>query len=140
MSSVPFHYLDLRTFCYETEAERRVTDALETFLPDDTDVERTVTEGHHNDRIVVLAVRVERAQEMRHILNALSTSMKFEGFVDEVADRVNDDCAFFLRLDKQRAYRGDIAPGDGIQLRGKVEAYPAKRANAIDNLRTYLSE
>jgi len=65
MPRVPFHYIDLRTFCYATEDEKRVEDALRAFLPDEFELDRMENTGHHGDRIVVLSARVETADEMR---------------------------------------------------------------------------
>ena len=62
MPSVPLHYVDLRAFCYATEDEERVERALMTYLPEDVELDRAVSEGHHGDRIVVLSARVERAE------------------------------------------------------------------------------
>ena len=132
MSSVPFHYVDLRTFCYATEDERRVEGALRTFLPEDVDLERETTEGHHGDRILVLSVRLERADEMRHVFGKLSELVSFDRLIAELDDRIDEDCAFFVQLDKQAAYNGEVELGRGIMLRGKVEAYPAKKERAVE--------
>jgi hypothetical protein len=141
-SAVPFHYVDLRAFCYATEDEKRVGDALRTFLPDDAELEldRQATEGFHGDRILVLSVRLERADEMRHVLSRLTELDDIEAVVAELDDRVDDDCTFFLTLDKQSAFRGQVARGDGITLRAKVEAYPAKKEAAVENVRETLEE
>jgi RNA binding exosome subunit len=151
MSEVPFHYVDLRAFCYETEDERRVADALRAFLPDadaDADpeeggkaieLERSTTEGHHGDRILVLSARLERADEIRHVLSTLRESADMDRIRAELDERVDEDCSLFVHLDKQTAYRsGEAALGDGIALRAKVEAYPAKRESAIENARDAL--
>jgi RNA binding exosome subunit len=135
MSSVPLHYVDLRAFCYATEDESRVEQALRTFLPEEAEIDRSVTEGHHGDRIVVLSARVERSDEVRHVLDVLGETDDIDTFVDELDDRVDDNCAFFLTLDKQAAFRGDVALGDGITFRTKVEAYPANREAAVENAR-----
>ena len=139
MSSVPFHYVDLRTFCYATEDEKRVRAALRTFLPEEPDIEREETEGHHGDRILVLSARLERADEMRAVLSTLTELDDIEGVLAELDDRVAEDCSFFLTLDKQAAFRGEARRGDGITLRAKVEAYPAKKANAIANARETIA-
>ncbi|WP_135363199.1 RNA-binding protein [Halosimplex halophilum] len=135
MPSVPLHYVDLRAFCYVTEDEERVESALRTFLPEDFEVERAVSEGHHGDRIVVLSARVERADEIRHVLDALGDLGDLDAVVDELDERVDDNCAFYLTLDKQAAFRGEIERGDGITFRSKVEAYPAKKPKAVENAR-----
>lgn len=139
VSSVPFHYVDLRAFCYATEDEKRVADALGTFLPDEEiTLDRMETEGHHGDRILVLSVRLERADQMRYVLSRLAESDDLTRVLGQLEDRVDDDCTFFLSLDKQAAFRGDVELGDGITLRAKVEAYPAKKPSAVENVRETL--
>ena len=140
MSAVPFHYVDLRTFCYATEDEKRVETALQTFLPKDTEIERNVTEGHHGDRILILSVRLERADNVRYVLSTLTELGSFDRLIDELEDRIDENCAFFIQLDKQAAYRGDVELGDGLMLRGKVEAYPAEKERAIETASDALEE
>ncbi|MWV65131.1 RNA-binding protein [Halorubrum sp. JWXQ-INN 858] len=138
MPRVPFHYVDLRTFVYATEDEKRVEEALRTFLPETVDLDRVENVGHHGDRIVVLSARVETADEMRHVLDRLATLDDLDRVLDELDDRVDDNCALFLRLDKQAAFKGDVRLGPGITLRSKVEAYPAKKEAAVANARETL--
>ncbi|MUV88855.1 RNA-binding protein [Halapricum sp. CBA1109] len=141
MSSVPFHYVDLRTFCYATEDEKRVTAALETFLPEETELQRVENEGHHGDRIVTLSARLENADDVRYVLDRVGelTDDEHERLLSELDQRVDDNCSFFLTLSKQAAFEGRVELGDGITLRGKVEAYPAKKAAAVENAREALS-
>jgi hypothetical protein len=152
MPSVPVHYVDLRAFCYATEDEKRVEQALRTFVPgpaapDDADgdgteefveLDREVTEGFHGDRILVLSVRLERADQVRHALAALAAAEAFDRLLAELDDRVDDNTAFFVTLDKQAAFRGDVRLGEGITFRAKVEAYPARREKAVANARETL--
>ena len=140
MSSVPFHYVDLRAFCYATEDEKRVEAALSTFLPEGCELERAVSEGHYGDRIVVYSARVENADDIRHVLSQVATLADIDAVRAELDDRVDDNCSFFLTFDKQAAFGGEVRRGDGITLRAKVEAYPAKREKAIANARDLLDE
>lgn len=139
MAEVPFHYVDLRAFCYATEDDKRVEQALRTYLPEEFAVERAESEGYHGDRILVLSARVETADEMRHVLSKVAQLPDVEDLVDELDERVDDNCSLFLRLDKQAAYRGEAALGEGITLRAKVEAYPAKKSAAVENAREALA-
>ena len=84
MARVPFHYVDLRAFSYETEDEQRVEQALRTFLPDEFEVERTESQGHHGDRIVVRSARVERADEIRHVLAQIAGAPEYDRLFDRV--------------------------------------------------------
>lgn len=138
MTSVPFHYIDLRAFCYDTEDDQRVEAALRTFLPEEFEIERMTSEGHHGDRILVLSARVETADEMRHVLGKLRELPDIERVRDELDQRVDDNCSFFVSLDKQAAYRDRVELGQGITVRAKVEAYPAKKDAAVENAREAL--
>jgi RNA binding exosome subunit len=138
MSSVPFHYVDLRTFCYATEDEKRVEAALRTYLPEECELDRQVTTGHHGDRIVVLSARLENADDVRYVLDRLVELPDYDTFLDELDERVSEDCSLYLTLDKQAAFRGETRQGNGITLRAKVEAYPAKRETAVENAREAL--
>ena len=139
-SGVPFHYLDLRAFCYATEDQKRVETALRTFLPEDHPIDRTESEGHHGDRIVVLSARVENADGIRHVLDRLTELADIDRIVAELDERINENNALFVRLDKQAAFGGRVELGEGLTLRGKVEAYPARREAAIENAREAFEE
>ncbi len=138
MGSIPLHYIDLRTFCYVTEDEKRVEAALRHFLPEEFELERTTSEGHFGDRILVLSARVERADEMRTVLETLSELEEFTKLIEELEDRVTENTELFLRLDKQAAFGGETKLGEGITFRAKVEAYPAKKPAAVENARDVL--
>ena len=140
MPRVPFHYIDLRTFCYATEDEKRVEDALRAFLPEEFELDRMENTGHHGDRIVVLSARVETADEMRYILDRLAELDDIDRILAELDERVDDNCSFFLRLDKQAAFKNTIALGKGITLRAKVEAYPANHDAAVENAREAIEQ
>lgn len=138
MASVPFHYVDLRAFCYATEDEKRVERALRTYLPEEFPIEREETEGYHGDRILVLSARVENADDVRHVLSQLRGSADFDRIERELDDRVTENCELFLSLDKQAAFHDEVSLGEGITFRAKVEAYPAKKETAVENVREML--
>jgi len=140
MPRVPFHYIDLRTFCYATEDEKRVEEAIRAFLPEEFELDRMENTGHHGDRIVVLSARVENADAMRHVLDRLAELDQIDRVMGELDERVDDNCSFFMRLDKQAAFQDEIRLGDGITLRAKVEAYPAKHEAAVENAREALEQ
>jgi RNA binding exosome subunit len=132
----------LRAFCYVTEDDKRVEDALRTFLPAEFEITRTESEGHHGDRILVFSARVETADGMRTVLETLGdlADEDLDRIRGELDERVDENCALFLTLSKQAAYNGGVELGDGITLRGKVEAYPAKKESAIDHADDALQE
>lgn len=138
MGQIPLHYVDLRTFCYVTEDEKRVEEALRFLLPEETPIDRTESEGHYGDRILVLSARVENADDVRYVLSKLASGAEIDRLIDELDDRVTENTELFLRLDKQAAFNGRVELGAGITFRGKVEAYPAKKPQAVENAREVL--
>jgi len=138
MASVPFHYVDLRAFSYGTEDDDRVERALGHYLPEEFPIERTENEGHHGDRILVFSARVDKADEVRHVLENLADLESVDVLVDELDERVDDNCALYLTLSKQAALDGRTERGHGITFRAKVEAYPAKKEAAVENAREAL--
>ncbi|MCL7418930.1 MAG: hypothetical protein M8354_14000, partial [Halalkalicoccus sp.] len=85
-----------------------------------------------------LSARVENADEVRHVLDQLRGSTDLERVREQLDDRVTENCELFLYLDKQAAFGGEAALGEGITLRAKVEAYPAKKESAVENVREFL--
>jgi len=142
MASIPFHYVDLRAFSYVTEHDRRVEDALRLFVPEDIEITRTESAGHHGDRILVLSARVENADGVGTVLDRLGDLPEADRnrLEAELAERVDEDTSFHVTLDKQAAFNGDVRLGQGITLRGKAEAYPATRAGAIEAVDETLDE
>ena len=140
MASVPFHYVDLRAFSYATEDDRRVEDALRLFLPDEFEIDRVESDGHYGDRILVLSARVENADDVRTVLDRLEElpEAEFDRLGEELDERVDENCSFFVSLSKQAAFHGEVRLGDGLTLRGKVEAYPAEKSGAIDAVASEL--
>lgn len=135
---VPFHYIDLRAFCFATEVESRVETALRTFLPESFEIEREVTTGFHGDEILVLSTRVENNDDMREVFGHVLALDEVASVRDEVGERVDENCSFYLQLDKQAAYTGEVRLGRGVMLRAKVEVYPANQSTAIDVVKEAL--
>jgi hypothetical protein len=140
VASIPFHYVDLRAFSYATEDDQRVERALQTLLPEDVDLNHVESTGHLGDQILVLSARVERADEVRHVLGRLAEAEDVDRIEAELDERVTENCELFVRLDKQAALGGEVRLGEGITFRAKVEAYPANREAAVENARDALAK
>lgn len=116
-----------RAICHATEDGAKVEQALRTVVGDAT-VERFQTDGHFGNPIEVLGATLDQEDEIMDFLSRLT-----EEDILEVAStldvRMDDACQVFLRLDKQKAYVGELRLGTGedvIAVRVKVRAYPAR--------------
>ena len=132
-----FHWVELRAYCHATEDEEKVVAALRTILPAG-DLKREAVGGHFGNPLVSLAVRTERAPEMRDVWRRILEALGTDEALHALEDRVDEDGVYHLRLDKQAAFQGRIErpySADVIDLRAKVAAFPKKREVAIELLR-----
>lgn len=144
MSAPPVHHIDVRAFRYATEVPERVDAALRAVYPplgeeDEPAIERTVTEGHYGHRIDIYEVHLDDSDTIEHAFKRIRTDGELNRLIDELPERITDDAELFVRFDKQAAYTDErLDFGPGIEVRAKVEAYPAKKEAAIENLEGYL--
>ncbi|AGI48047.1 putative exosome subunit [Thermoplasmatales archaeon BRNA1] len=134
-----FHWLRVETFCYATEKEDLVA---ETFASvSGTDEFRTdISESEHGNQMLILQAMMTKQREQDAVF--VNLGQKLTGEISEKAeDMVDDDCVFYLRLDKQKAVCGEYAiahHGDVISVTGKIASNPARKEIAVENLRKFL--
>ncbi len=134
----------MSTFVHATEDEQRVLSALRTLLPEEVEVHRSRLKGHHGNPIVNLEAKVGQRKLLRGLWQRVLTKLRageLEKLGKIVPERVNENCFFYLRFDKQLAHAGELAftdSGDAVHLRLKVTAYPAKHEVAVKLLEKFI--
>lgn len=134
-----FHWIKVRLFCYSTEDENKIMDAMEA-LTGTGDFVVEQTEGHHGNPIVILESEITKDRDAKALFQRLGPEM-IERIRDELDDRVDDDCTFHLRLDKQKAVTGiyDFGRrGDVISITAKIVSHPARKEIALRNMASFL--
>ncbi len=134
-----FHSLSFRTFCQATEDEAKVVQALR-FVTGAEAVERSVSEGYHGNKIIVLESAITSRKKIDSFFSRLSRS-ELEQILATLDSRVDEECALFFRLDKQDAYQEKLRLTSGedvISVRGKIECYPKRRETALTGAREYF--
>lgn len=114
-SSSPYvDRIEARAFSRATELTERVRTALLHLFPADVleyiALTEDVTEGHHKNPIHVLNAILEKPYTDRatsYIFSSL-TQDDIESLLNSFESRLDEDCTFFLRIDKQAAYLGQI--------------------------------
>lgn len=135
-----FHRLDFRVHRHATEVEDRVLAAFR-FLTGVETPRREEAEGFHGNPIVVFRGTLVRSKAIRAFWERVKAGGALPPILRTLERRVDDGCNLHARFDKQEAYKGHVAVAphdDVIALRGKVAAYPAKRAKALAVARDYL--
>ena len=134
-----FHWLRIETFCYATEKEDLVSDTFRQIAGTD-EFQMDISESEHGNQMLILQHMVTKQKEMDALFLRLGKDL-IQNFLDDMENRIDDDCVFYTRLDKQKAVQGIYAVahhGDVISITGKVASNPAKKEVAMRNMTDFL--
>lgn len=133
--------LSFRAFSHATENEDRVKQAI-TNASGSEEFTCNKSYGYHGNPIVVIETKVTHAKDIKHALSLLSEE-DIKQLIDTIELRVDDESFFYMRLDKQEAYLGNLVLSNGedvISVRGKIKSYPQNRENAIVSITQTLQQ
>lgn len=139
MTHSVFHWLRVEAFVYATEKEDLVRETFSSLVGTD-EFQTDISEGEHGNRMLILQFMASRQKEMDAVFGSLGQKV-LSDLTADLENRIDDDCVFYTRLDKQKAVQGEWAiahHGDVISITGKVASNPAKKEIAIANMRNYL--
>lgn len=137
---VVFHWVRVQTFCYATEKRELLEETMTELLGTD-EFEEEISEGEHGNVMTILEARLTKQREFNALFRKLGPEI-CGWIVDDIENRIDDDCVFYIRLDKQKAVQGqyEVAHhGDVIAITGKVQAHPAKKDVAVRTLKEFLT-
>ena len=137
---VVFHWVRVQTFCYATEKRELLEETMTELLGTD-EFEEEISEGEHGNVMTILEARLTKQREFNALFRKLGPEICGR-IVDDIENRIDDDCVFYIRLDKQKAVQGqyEVAHhGDVIAITGKVQAHPAKKDVAVRTLKEFLT-
>lgn len=138
-----FHWVKVKIVCYATEDEELLHDVMMdlTGAEDDENFDVDISEGLHGNPIVVIDANLTHSKEFTKLFSNIGADVLGE-IRDELEDRIDDDCVFYMRLDKQKAVNGEYAvshTGDVISITAKVVAHPAKKEIAVENAKEFFT-
>lgn len=135
-----FHWVRVKAICYATEDEDLICDTLAE-LTGTEELDIDISEGLHNNPLTVVDANLSKNKEYATLFTNLGKDV-LQAILDDIDARVDDDCVFYVRLDKQKAVCGEYAithGGDVISITAKVMAHPAKKEVAVGILSDYLN-
>lgn len=140
-----YHWVRLRASCHPTEDLAKVQEAVRFVAGPDADrfpIQVTALESHHGGTVQLVESVLDKSRAVRGLLGRL---LELPGARDDLKatleSRTDDDGVFFARVDKQDAYAGKLTLTRGedcVQLRLKLEHYPATREAAVASLTRLL--
>ena len=136
-----FHWLRIETFCYATEKEELVSQTFRDLIGTD-EFQTDVSESEHGNQMLILQHMATKQREMDEIFSRLGKEL-LQALSDDLENRIDEDCVFYTRLDKQRAVCGEYKVahhGDVISITGKVASNPARKEVAMENMTQFLKK
>ena len=103
-----FHWLRIETFCYATEKEELVSQTFRDLVGTD-EFQTDVSESEHGNQMLILQHMATKQREMDEIFSRLGKEL-LQSLSDDLENRIDEDCVFYTRLDKQRAVCGEYIP------------------------------
>ena len=137
----PFHWLRVETFVYATEKEDLVTETFAN-LAGVEEFNTFDSESEHGNRMLILQAMMTHRKEQQGVFTRLGEELAKEIY-DDAPEKIDEDCVFYIRLDKQKAVCGEYAVahhGDVISITGKIASNPARQEVAVRNLREFLRD
>ena len=134
-----FHWLRIETFCYATEKEDLVSDTFRQIAGTD-EFQIDISESEHGNQMLILQHMITKQRDMDALFLRLGKDL-MQNFLDDMENRIDDDCVFYTRLDKQKAVQGEYAVahhGDVISITEKVASNPARKEVAMRNMTDFL--
>lgn len=141
MPNVTFHWMRVQTFCYATERKDLLEETMELLLGDADEFSEDESESEHGNTMTILEAKLTHQRQYRTLFSNLGKDV-CDFIIKDVDNRIDEDCVFYLRLDKQKAVLGEYVPahhGDVIAITGKVQSHPARKEVATRNLKEFLA-
>ncbi len=130
---------------HSTEDREKVAEAMATIFPFEFEITATDAKGHFGNPLTYLEVVLTKKKQIKdfwnNLMNLLGDQRKF--LINTIDERIDDQGVLFIRIDKQKAYMGEvelIEGGDSIVIKAKIVTYPAKRQKIIEYAKEFIEK
>jgi len=117
-------WIELLGSVHATESLEKVSQAIYNLFPpniENINIQETKVRGYHGNPVIFLTLRIEKRATILKLLANLATTLNpadKQQLAWEFMERIDADNIFYLKVDKQKAYRGEsvLAQGDNTIL------------------------
>lgn len=118
-------YVKIRVFIHATEDSNKVIQAVKNLFPkqlaEEIKFKKTNLTGHHGNPIILLETRLKEKELIKTLMNKLASGLNLldKKFLAMNFEQHAKKGSFYLRLDKQSAFKGEVklSSADPIHLR-----------------------
>ena len=138
-------WIELVGSVHATESLEKVSQAVYNLFPPDIDnisIQENKVRGHYGNPVIFLTVRIEKRVTILKLLANLAATLNLadkQQLEWEFMERIDADNIFYLKVDKQKAYRGEsvLAHGDNtILIKIKFRQYVKSSEKIAEKLLT----
>ncbi|MCX8000750.1 MAG: hypothetical protein N3A69_17685 [Leptospiraceae bacterium] len=129
-------WIKVSAVVHSTESREKVSRALAVFFPFDFEIQISKAEGHYGNPIEYLEVEINKNSEIKafweNLLKLLGDKKNI--LLNTLEERLDAQNILHIRLDKQKAYLGEIdfSNTDPIAIKIKLVVYPGKRERVLE--------
>ncbi len=137
--------VELSTIAYATEDEDKVERAIQNLFPEgisEVSLKKQKLTGHHKDPLTLISTRIKKRREAALMLRsiiALLPPLDRERLLEELEDRVDESGHLYLRIDKQKAFKGSGALHDIDPIRIKFSFRVPHKRPALEYIESVLT-
>ncbi len=128
---------------HATEDREKVGEAIATLFPFEFEIAVSRATGHYGNPIEYLEVELKSRREIelfwKNLMKLLGEQRDF--LLNSLEDRIDRENTLHIRIDKQKAYLGEVELKDGddtIAIKVKAVTYPARREKIVEFLRDLI--
>ncbi|MGQ4890869.1 MAG: RNA-binding domain-containing protein [Candidatus Njordarchaeia archaeon] len=138
--------LIIHVHVHSTESKEKVLKAIENTLPpnvpiDKFDISEEHFTGHHGNPITRIELQLSKKRDVNLVFTHIFKKIEwptYSGWIEERFDTTKNK--LFLRIDKQRAYLGEIHLSSGDNVIQLIFSFPRFPPFTISDLEEVLSE
>jgi hypothetical protein len=134
------HNITFSVFCKAEDDIDSIESALLTIIPFNVEDEKlklkkTLASGVLESKITILELTLEKERHTNKFLDTFTDDLSHDQkkTLLEQENRLDDDCHFFIRLDKQALIDGKIVvtdSGNCFHIKMSIAAFPKKKESA----------
>ncbi|MGA1819453.1 MAG: RNA-binding domain-containing protein [Thermoplasmatota archaeon] len=130
-----YHFLRITAFVHATEDSEKVLTAVSNILGGGVSGEITENraEGIFHNPISYIVVEMGSSRRIESVVRKWEAMRFWKDAKEDLEDRLDEDLVYHVRLDKQKAFSGELSlwsGGEAVEVQLKPATFPSSRENA----------
>ena len=130
-------WIKVSAVVHSTEDREKVGEAIATLFPFEFEILVNKAKGHYGNPMEYLEVEIKKSGDVKKFWKNFVQLLgnQVDEILGNIEDRIDDQNVLHIRIDKQKAYLGEVKlsyGGDPIAVKVKLVTFPAKREAIVE--------